>query len=287
MAITLNGIVCQELVQNYRETYSWRDGPSARKGYLCAWNSRYQAAHGLLGLSVTQGGVITLTTPLPFPELALESTNALASMYCLSVDIEPAGAPTQGTYQTVWTYAKIYANYAPIPWSWSGADPMQLDPTRPYVWAEQHLSYSSEYIVIPKGKLTWSTGATDADWGFPSPLVECTITLKNVPYLPFAATLAASQAPINSATYLGIAPGYLLFNGATDTPAHTSDGSPARDITLSFLARTVAPWDSTYNAKMVTGIGGTTGGWDQVLTQGGQALIARSDLSTLIPSAYY
>ena len=50
---TINGVPCYELVQELRENYDILQGPSQRKGYVCAWNQRGQLAAGLLGLNTT------------------------------------------------------------------------------------------------------------------------------------------------------------------------------------------------------------------------------------------
>lgn len=283
MAVTINGIVCQELVQDYRETADIQAGFGATKSYLCSWANRFKVAHGFLGLSTTAlpGGTITLTIPLPYPELAAESTNLLASCYARAVDIRGVGSPTQGASNISYNYAVVTVTFGPFPWTFSGNDFMQLDPTRPYIWAEQHFTYSDEYITVPKTAAFFKTGTKplDADWGFLSPKLEMSITLKNVPYLPAPAVLFALQAPINSATYLGCAPGYLLFNGGQDDPGQAADGTQTRDVTLSFSFRPLAPWDYVYN--------GAINNWDQVVTGAGNPIIARSDLSTIIPAAYY
>jgi len=282
MAVTINGVVCQELVDGYTESYSFREGPSCRKGYLCSWSQRFQALRGILGLSsvYSVGGIITLNAPMPYPELANLSTNPFSSDYALNVEIIPVGSPTQGTLNVQWPYAKLYVTFGPFPWSWSGVDFMQIDPNTPYIWIEQHINYSSEFITIPKGKAYWKTTPvqTDADFGFQSPLAELTFTLKNIPYLPAQTVIAAMQRPINQYTYLNVSPGYLLFNGGRDDPAHVSDGTPARDVQLSFLYRSIAQWDQAWNSGISN--------WDQVVDVNGNAILKRSDLSQIIPAAY-
>jgi hypothetical protein len=284
MAVAIAGIICQELVADYRETYDIQSGPNCTKSYLCPWANRFTVAHGFLGLSstVSIGGLITLSLPLPYPELASESSYALASMYARTVEIQGVGSPVQGGGNIAFTSAIVRVTFGPFPWSFSGVDYMQLDPTRPYVWAEQHLAYSSEVITVPGRKVFFgSSGGTkrlDQDWGFTSPKIDMTITCKSMPYLPAPAVLYAIQNPISSVTYLGCAAGHLLFNGAQDEPDHASDGTPIRDVSFSFSFRPIAPWDYVYNGDLP--------GWDQVVDSTGAPIIQRSDLSGIIPAAY-
>ena len=256
MAVTVAGIVCQELVADYTEGYDVQGGPTCTKYYLCPWANRFTVAHGFLGASSSPslGGLITL---------------------------KGVGAPVQGAHNIAWTSAIVGVTFGPFPWTFAGTDLMQLDPTRPYVWAEQHFSYSSETITIPGRKLFFKTtsAALDQNWGFPSPLMDMTVTCKQMPYLPAPIVLAALMAPINTVTYLGCPPGTLRFNGAQDVPTQAPDGTPTRDTAFSFTFRPIAPWDQVYN--------GAAHIWDQVVDATGNPILQRSDLSTLIPSAYY
>ena len=100
MGLVINGIYCDELVNGYTESADIMGGYSARKGYICDWNSRFVVVHGILGLSstVSIGGNITLNTPMPYPELIAESQSALASNYARSVEMYGVGPPFQNTY---------------------------------------------------------------------------------------------------------------------------------------------------------------------------------------------
>ncbi len=287
MAVVINGITCQEVVHDYHEEFDIMGGPSAVKQYLCPWANRFTVAHGFLGLSSASspGALITLLLPLPYPELAAESTNTLASMYARNVAIEGVGPPVQGGNNIAFTSALITVTFGNFPWTFQGIDYNQLDPTRPYIYAEQHIDFSSEWITVPGAGVYVTVGMTQiplsqagqANWGFFSPIADMTITLKQVPYLPAPATLAALQAPINSATYLGIAPGFLMFGGGQDQRTKSSDGTQTSDYTLNFKYRPIAPWDYVY----------VRSAWRQVLDVFDNPVIPRSDLSTIIPSAYY
>ncbi len=276
MAQTIAGIVCQELVEAFGEGFDSTGGPTARKGYLCAWVDRYTVANGLLGLSNTTnvGGGITLTTPAQYPQRT--------TMYATNIEIRGAGPPTQGTQQLQYTYAVLMVSYQCLPWSFQGVDFMQLDYTHPFIYAEQSFNFTSEWITVP-GRNTyyltsWPTKKLDQDWGFRSPIVNFTITLKYVPYLPVAQILIASQSPINSTTFLGCSPGFLLFNGADSHSTRAVDGTFTQEVSYSFSYRPIAPWDYVFN--------GSLPGWDRVVDSAGNPIQQRSDISTVFPSGY-
>lgn len=279
MAVTINGVTCQEMVGDYHEEYDIQAGPSAQKKFLCPWASRFVVAHGFLGLSSVSapGSLITLLAPLAFPELSAESSNTLASMYARNVSIQGVGLPFQGTSNIAFPQAIITVTYGNFPWTFQGIDFNQLDPTHSYIFAEQHIDFSAEYITVPAGQGAYAGGnPLNQDWGFLSPLAEMTITLKQVPYLPAQATLAALQAPINNAPYLGVAAGYLMFGGGQDSRTKASDGTQTSDYTLQFKYRPIAQWDRVF----------VNGSWEQVTNSTGTPIIARSNLAAIIPSAY-
>jgi hypothetical protein len=274
MAQVINGITVNELVEAFGESFDLTQGPQARKAYLCNWTDRYTVANGLLGLSNTThvGGLISLITPRQYEERS--------TMYAHTIEIRGVGTPTQGTSQIRWAQAILTVTYQCLPWSFSGVDYMQLSPTNPYIYAEQNMSFGMEFITVPGSKVKYATSGKPLDepWGFASPKLDMQITLKYVPYLPAQQILAALQAPINSATYLGVAPGFLLFNGAENHQTRMTDGTFTQDITYSFSYRPIAPWDYTYD--------GTNNRWDQVVSLSGANIINRSDLSVIIPSDY-
>jgi hypothetical protein len=173
----------------------------------------------------------------------------------------------------------VWASYGALPWSFAALGYQQIDPTHPYIWAEQSISFTSEWITVPGTNVFYSgTGKQllDQDWGFRSPIMNFTVSLKNVPYMPTTAALTASAAPINSATYFGCTAGHLLFNGLETHQSFTSDGTYTQTCDFSFSYRPIAPWDYVYGPA----------GWDRVVDGSSNPIQTRSDLSTIIPSAY-
>ena len=288
MSTMINGVLCQELCRDgdVTEGFDRLQGPTASKAYLCPWGSRFKVAQGFLGLSNTTsvGGLINLLTPLPYPEPFVVGVQQ--TMYASNIQIKGVGSPTQGTYQAQWTDAIVMVGYACLPWSFSGVGYNQIDPANPFIYAEQNISFSSEWITVPGSAVRYASNSKklDQDWGFRSPLANLNISLKYIPYLPAQQILIAAQSPISSADYLGVAAGYLLFNGAENHQTFMSDGTFAQTFDMSFTVRTVAPWDFVYN--------GALGIWDQVYSP---ALVPfvnaygnpqRSDLSAIIASVY-
>jgi hypothetical protein len=199
MAVVINGVLAQELVEGYSEGADILSGFVATKKYLVSWPQRFTFVHGVLGLSstVSVGGLITISYPLAYPEIASESSNSLASCYASTVEIHPVGNPTQGTNNIAYPYCIVTVRFRAFNWSFQGIDYQQIQPLSPFIYCEQHITYSSEYITIPGTSVYWqSTGVPlsttgDANWGFLVPQAELNISLKNCPYLPAQSTLAA------------------------------------------------------------------------------------------------
>lgn len=271
MSITINGVVCEELVQNYGEAADMR-GVSSRKGYLCDWTDRFKVAKGLLGYNTTTsvGGTITIIAPSAHPELL--------NCYCTAVEFEPVGTPSQGAYQIAFPKCKVWGIYGSLNFTWGVPDPyMNIDPSTPFIYAEQELDIGTEVITIPGSKLKYSGGGVlEQDYGLKLTLMDLKITLHRVPYLPGQAILAKAGA-INDATYLGVAAGQLLYNGATNRMQVGADGSYTQDITYSFTARQ-QPWDYAYD--------GTRNGWYKVQKSDGTDLVTRQTFVGLFPDEY-
>ena len=284
MAVTINGVFCNEEVNGNSENFDILQGPQATKVYLCDWNLRWKVVVGLLGFnsSVSIGGVITLNLPMRYPDFQ----QTAVSLYAANVSVEGIGSPYQNTFSVGYTAARITVNFRSFPWSFQGLSQNdfnnQIDPAHPYLYAEQNLSFTSEFITVPGTKVFWKSSGKalggGKNWGFRSPIINASITLKNVPYIPTSAILQATQKPINSTPYLQCNAGNLLFNGAETNQARMSDGSLTQNVNYSFSYRPIAPWDYDYNGDLP--------GWDQVVDKTGANILQRSDISGIIPSYY-
>jgi hypothetical protein len=281
MSATINGVSCDELVEGLSEGIHG-EGPVAVKKYLCDWSSRYAVANGLLGLATNSGGengsIVFGSGPARYPE----SPNLLAR----EVGIEGVGQPTQGTSQIQFPKAVITVNYGVTPWQPVVYPQMSFDPAQPFVYATQRISFTRETITIPNSQLYLANGnrLDDTPFGMPIPNAVLTLTLQRVPFLPSAATVwNAMRKPLNNATFLGIPAGYLKFEGLENNEEAMSDGTYSQQVTYTFVARSRLRWDETYDKDpAVTD--------PQQIRRGssaGTAILERSNLAALIPSAYY
>ncbi len=280
MAITIGGIYCEEVVADFGETFHLIDGPTADKAFICPWVDRYTVAKGILGLNtaVHIGAFITIKVPMQYPEIPY--------MYAYQIAIRGIGPPFQGSPQIAFPYAMIMVNYKCTPWNFSGFDDPsglnQINPNSPYIYAEQTLSSSAEWLTIP-GKYAVFAAAphnpTLIPYGFRIALVDLAITLHRLPYLP------ASQAfnyagMINDAPFLGVDTGKLMFNGMQTHQTRSTDGTINTDATFNFQARSIR-WDYGYDGAAST--------FDQVVRDDGAyntPFIASTDLSIVIPPTY-
>ncbi len=204
-------------------------------------------------------------------------------MYARSIDIAPVGLPTQGTAQSQWTNAIVYANYGCLPWSFSGIDSgfpfQQIDPATPLIYCKQDINTSTSWQSIPANKLKFASGNPlfFQTWQMPLFLASISLTFMRVPYYPAQQIFTAGKSPINSTTFLGLSAGYVFFDGSAQQESRDTTGNFTRDITYNFSYRNI-PWDQQWD-----GIGQA---FSQVQQLGGSPVIARSDFNTLIPQGY-
>ncbi len=278
MAITIGGILCEEIVADFAERFHLIDGPSADKAFICNWADRYTVAKGILGLNtvVHIGSFITIKVPMQYPEIPY--------IYAYQIAIKGAGPPYGSSPQFQYPYAVIMVNYKATPWSFAGLDDPggfnQIDPSSPYIYAEQTLSSSAEWLTVPDKYTQFvTTGlSTGSNYGFRLALVDLSITLHRLPYLP--ATQAFNYAGmINNAPFLGVGTGKLMFNGMTTHQTRSTDGTMNTDATFNFQARSQR-WDYGFDGK--------NNRWDQVVwPDGSTPFITSTDLSIVIPPAYH
>jgi hypothetical protein len=254
----------------------FRDGPSARKGFICNWGDRYTVARGLLGLNTATlvGGRITISVPAHFPEIPY--------MYCHTIEFEPKGAPFEGAVQAAWPKVIVWANYKCTPWNFSGIDDpggQNQFPGANYIYAEQQLNSSAEYLTVPGHSTLFKTSGkpTGADFGFRIALVDMIITFHRVPYLPAAQAFSLAGL-INNAPFLGVDTGKCMFNGYRTHQTRNTDGTVATDVTAMYQARSIR-WDY--------GFDGAAPRFDQVVWPDGTTpFIQSTDLTVTVPSSY-
>ncbi len=276
--IVIGGINCEELVAEFREGFGLLDGPTAQKGFLCPWGDRYTVAQALLGLSATTHiGELTLNTPKQYPERA--------TMYAHDIGIQGVGFPQEGTNGVMAFYrAIISVNYQCLPWSFEGIDLglyyNNIDPATPLIYCRQTMDYSTCWITIPHKGLKFAGGAfLHRDWKMPLCQIEMNLTFIRVPYLPGQVAFQVAKAPLNSTTFLGAPPGYVIFNGWRNEQTRDTAGNFTQDINMSFSFRSV-PWDQDWNPL------GAPAAFQQVQDGAGNPIMQRSDLNILIPPGY-
>lgn len=276
MSVVIGGVVCQEIVEGLEEGIH-DQGPVAQKKYLCDWGSRYALANAMLGLVHGQGGTnpsITFQVPQQYPQ----SLN----MWAREISIKGVGQPTQGPVQLQFPKAIVTVNYAVPQFGYLSNPDQSLDPSNPYIWATQEIDFARQSLTIERSSLQLANGhkfATTQPYSLPLPTVIMSITLHKVPYLPAAQIITAIQKPLNNATYLGIGAGYLMFNGGKSHMEASTDGTYTQELTLNFAYRPLLRWDEVYDPDGVSG--------PVQVQYNGAAILLRSDLSTLVPSAYH
>lgn len=277
MSVVIGGVSAEELVTGLEEGIHY-GGPVAQKKYLVAWNDRYAFANAMLGLVSGQGGTnpnITFTNPQQYPQ----SLN----MWAREISIEGVGKPTQGPIQLQFPYAIVTVQYAVPQFGYLTYPDQSIDPTNPYVWATQELDFGREMLTIENSTLKLANGHwlnSTNNYAVPIPHCIMSITLHKVPYLPAAQIITAMQKPLNNATYLGVDAGYLMFNGAKSHMEASTDGSYTQELTLSFAYRPILRWDEIFDPQPPNSP-------QQVRNLTTSApILDRSDLSTLVPTAY-
>ena len=135
-------------------------------------------------------------------------------------------------------------------------------------------------VTLPKSSVTLANGHKLKDLPYAFPLVHAimTIQLHRVPYLPAAQIVTAMQNPLNNTTFLGVAAGHLLFAGCDNQMNAASDGTYTQSLTYVFDYRSLLAHDETFDPD------GSSG--PQQVRYNGAAILGRSNLAALIPSAY-
>lgn len=275
MSITIGGQSCEEMRDGFEESVD-SQGVHATKKFLCAWSGRYAVASGLLGFTsgTGPGGPVVTVPPMAYPEIP--------NLYAREITIEGKGKCTQGALQLQFEKAIVTARYGTSSgWSPLPLPNMSIDPGSPYTFATQEIDFAREDVTIEGSACTLANGhafTTPFPYAVPLPHAVLTIQLQQVPYLPAQAILVAMGKPLNNAAFLGVQAGYLKFEGCKSHMEAMSDGSYSQNLSLVFKVRPVLRWDEVFDPA------GTTG--PTQLLYLGLPILQRSNLATLIPSAY-
>lgn len=207
------------------------------------------------------------------------------NLYCQSAEVvEGFGGPllnASGLPQYAGA-AKIRAEYRP----WAGGclemTPnelnQQIDPATPILWCTQEIEGSVETYTLPKTSLKFisDNSPTDMPFRLNVSVMHMNLTFHQVPYLPATVLANAMAAPVNNATFLGVATGLVLYKGFKTSREYQSDGTVAQKVMLSFARRpTGMKWNHLPRPDTLV--------WAGVVAQsGGGVPYNESDLGALL-----
>jgi hypothetical protein len=261
-AITIGGVTCWdegtiERFARYRST--------ATRTLLCAWTDRVALIEYLRGGSVdtSSGWIVTVGNYPDFPFLFIESVT------CEGV-AGPGGLSVGPNGVVAYQYARLRATYATFEYQ-PGTETGTMG-----------LDFGSQVLTLPQSTsiLQYGDGASE---DLPPedappliiPTVAITRTVKDAPSIPMDTILACIQAPVNSASFLGADPGYVLFDGGRSLRRLTTAGAINYDLEYRFQYRAI-PWNQVYAN------GGDSGPTRPVIRKAdGLPLYASSDLNGL------
>lgn len=273
MAVTINGVACDELVDGYGEELD-ESGPRGSKYYLCDWGSRYTVANGLLGfVTVTGGTTITFTSPTAHPE----SSN----MFARSVRIKGVGRPSQGSVNIAYPKAVVMADFARPTFNMSGTqDPggtHSIDTATPLIYATQEIDEGGEFVTLPGSSLVFDSGTKiQEDGSLFVPHDEIIITFHRFPYFP--RSTSSLKGKTNASTFLGCDPEKLLYHGQKVRDSFLSDGTFTHEVTRHWSYRQVE-----WNKRLLP----DGSGWGYYkYSSSGARVFPTADFSDLIPTAY-
>jgi len=235
-----------------RITESWPEGgvPQAEVTYDCAWANRFSLINELMGYYPSGAtGFSDYVPPLRYPP----SPN----MYCMGI----SSIEGRGLIKSVSTSARAAMRWAPYNTARitalfkvptlnidSSTDAGQIDPGNPILFCRQRIRSSAAFVVLPEGKIKFSTSGevVSSDVSRPSAQSEITLEFPRLPFNPYR-ICRPYRGMINDRTMFDHAPGTLLFD-SIDTDESATSGGPDIGCTLTFLGRE-SDWNSLVNGK--------------------------------------
>ncbi len=236
---------------SYNYAHAWdkmvkgvdKQGPYYQVSYYFGdWANSDAVANELMGYSTRVGNATVRRPPHQHP--------LSPALLCDDVQIEPLGRPVLNT-QGLPSYSGgflAHATYRSPPFQgYEQQDPGNqhaIDPTgtSPILFCTQELDFDVEYVVYEGMKYVWETGdslngaPTDVPVKIKIGITTMTLTFHQLPYLPMG-IIRSLRNKVNSATFLGVAAGKLLFVGGKTTREFSSDGSIVQRVTLVFKER--------------------------------------------------
>jgi hypothetical protein len=255
-SITVSGIspVWDEGVEeHFDRSTAW-----ARRTMRCRWDQRAALVTALRGGAGLIGNVTIYNPAQQYPDYG--------GLYIDAVDIE--GVPANGldiapSGVVAYKYARLRALYTSLGFI-DGVDKGFLS-----------LDYGTEIIKLPDGAVSVSGGGVRLAQS-PTKRVPCQTLVymrRSLATLPTAAILAASAAPLNSASFFGGVAGSVLFEGGRSSTRLTTSGATNWDLELRFSHRDNPRWNQAHDSNGVI---------QDVTLASGTPLYSSSDLNSLI-----
>jgi hypothetical protein len=292
MSITINGVVCEEIIRGYQE--GLEKSLTGTKSYLCPWNQRGYVIRGMIGYATftARNGTVTFNGPFSHPEAP--------NIFAKSISIQGVGMPYQGPVQLAFAAAIITVQFGVMEWeAFPEQDPggdQQIDQDTKFLYCTQSISYGAEYHSVPGSKLQ-ILHKSDLGGTFALPFnqdkqirvshAEMSMTFHRLPYMP--TNFLPLQDNVNDSKFLGCAKGTVKFNGGETTREQQSDGSITQSVRLSLSYRPRYEWNMAPDPYYYSPSGGITPGpdaWAILQYKTGDYIFPYSDLSVIFPPGY-
>lgn len=220
------------------------------------WQDSDRFINAIMGYTTASGpsGGITVTrqTPHQHPLSAnLYAHSAVVVQGLGNPILSPTGYPNyDGGALIEVEYRPGNVDYGPINYNILNN---QIDPNTPTTWCTQEIDFSTVTFTLPKCKYTYDTGpvgkSPDMPVSFMIPITTLVLTFHKLPYLPMT-EVRARRGRINLTTFLGCAPGLVLFKGCKTTREWNQDGTVVQKVQMTFEERDAAhPWNSLPSAS--------------------------------------
>jgi hypothetical protein len=209
---------------------------TAARILICKWADRYTLINWLQSGAILVGGVTIVTNGQPYPDAPW--------MYVSHVHTEGVDGDT-GPFigpngMRAYKYCRLTVTYAPLEFN-------------PIETGSLTVDFAAEVATVPRDTpaFKWSGSGSDLKRDEVPQLrigtIAFTRTRKNLVSIPTSLIMAATDAPVNSASFLGAAAGRVKFLGAAAGRRVIVGGGENWDLTYKFMYRTV-PWNYAYNA---------------------------------------
>lgn len=201
-------------------------GPTATVRYFVLYADRWLFTKNILGTSFPAGTASIRTIPHVYPPFL--------GMYALGIlEMGGIGKPTRDVYgQLVSTYAYVDVQFGVPPFRFDNGDPSGVP------WSATSVQIGEELYPAPLSVYTFPSGSTTTvNPMIPLAIAQISIRRRWMAVYPFI-QIAALAGKINNGTFLGIASGYLKFDGGDiSEPISDPIGNYVYDVLYRFSWR--------------------------------------------------